>query len=142
MGGTFAYYRYTVGIIGPDEIYPEALGLSKEQIERHLGKPRRHDDFGNGAGYAFWKGREPYSWSFSIWYVRDVAVHVRMPNDLVGLELQDVIQRVGPTVDWQIGSITYLDNSYRALTNENRSVVVYDDDLGYHAASKDSIFWE
>ena len=138
----FVYYRYTVGVIGPVEIYPEALGQNREQVERQLGRPRLLDDYGNGAAYAFWQGREPSSWIFEIWYVRDIAVHVKMPNDLVGLELQDVMRRVGPTVDWQIGSIVYQQRSYRALTNEDRSVVIYDTGWDYHVANKDSIHWE
>ena len=138
----FVYYRYTVGVIGPAEIYPEALGQNRAQVERQLGRPRRLDNFGNDVANAFWQGREPHSWIFEIWYVRDVAVHVQMPNDLVGLELQDVMRRVGPTVDWQIGSIVYQHRSYRALTNEDRSVVIFDTGLGYHVANKDSIHWE
>lgn len=141
-GISFGYYRYTFGVIEPDEIYPEALGQNREQIEGHLGKPRRLDDFGNGTASAFWQGRVPYSWTFSIWYIRDVAVHIQMPADLIGLEIDDIKGRIGPSVDWKIVPISHHEQPFPAWVNEDRSVAIYDTGLDYNVASKDSIFWE
>ena len=138
----FGYYRYTVGIIEPHDIYPEALGQTRVSVERYLGRPRRLDDIGNGLANAFWQGKEPYSWVFSVWYLNDVAVHIKMPNDLVALDLQDVKDRLGPAIDWQIGAVTYSSQSYPAWTNGERSIVVYETPLDYQVANKNSIFWD
>lgn len=141
-GASLAYYRYTLGVIEPGEIYPEALGQTREQIERRLGKPRRLLDLENGLTNATWQGIEPFSWWYSVWYRNDVAVHVFIPNDLVGLDFHAIADRVGPTTDWQSASVTYDYQSYPAWFNEDRSIVIFETALDYHVANSDSIFWE
>jgi hypothetical protein len=138
----FAYYRYTLGVIGPHEIYPEALGQTRKSVENRLGRPLSFDEIGNGLALAHWQGYEPYSWIFSIWYLNDVAVHISMPNDLVVLDIQDVKDRVGQTIDWEMGSVLWQDRSYPALTNDDLSIVIYETAFDYQVANSSSIFWE
>ena len=141
-GGGYAYYRYSVGVIGPDDIYPDVLGLTLPEIEQHVGKPRRVDELFTGSKYVMWQGREPYWWTYTIWIARDVAVHVSMPNDLVGLELDDVVERVGPGMNWQVDDISYHDQPLEAYTNEDRSIAIFDTGESYNVSSSDSGFWE
>jgi hypothetical protein len=142
-GAAYTYHRITIGVIGPDEIEPDVLGLTPVEIYEKLGRPRTLDQLGSRVQQAFWLGRKPYSWNYSIWFVDGFAAQIEMPNDMIGLDLVDLTQRLDASADWAIVPILSSGGVlFDAWMNKNQSIVVYDSGHAYVVANDHSIFWE